>query len=203
VDAPTDEMLLRRYQAGDRTGFDVLVKRYAAELYRFTFRFTRSASIAEDIVQETFLKLHASKDSFDFSRRFKPWLFAIAANLSRDYIRKRDRRREFSIETELDSEHTGGKRLIQLLESQPEVWNERLKEEERSAIVSQVVQSLPEKLSEVLVLAYYHRFRYCDIAEILGAPMGTVKSRLHKALLKFTEGYALAVANLQSKDETD
>ena len=72
--------------------------------------------------------------------------------------------------------------------------------EEKRALVKDVVGGLPEKYSEVLILAYYHRFAYKDIGDILGVPLGTVKSRLHSAVAQFAEAYRTAV-EARSKEE--
>jgi len=94
VEAPTDETLLQEYVEGQTANFELLVRRHTRELFQFVLRFTRSSMAAEDVVQETFLQVHLSAGSFDFSRRFKPWLFTIGANKARDYLRSRIRKRE-------------------------------------------------------------------------------------------------------------
>ena len=89
---PTDEQLLAEYRAGDKTKFAVLVMRYQRELYHFLVRFLGDRAAAEDVFQETFLQVHQSAEQFDLSRRFRPWLFTIAANKARDLIRSQARR---------------------------------------------------------------------------------------------------------------
>src|SRR5687767_2162997 len=90
---PADEQLLAEYRAGDKTKFAVLVLRYQRELYHFLVRFLGDRAAAEDVFQETFLQVHQSADQFDPSRRFRPWLFTIAANKARDLIRFQQPRR--------------------------------------------------------------------------------------------------------------
>src|SRR6266540_4130880 len=91
-DEPTDERLLTEYRAGDKAQFAILVLRYQRELYHFLVRFLGDRAAAEDVFQETFLQVHQSADQFDVSRRFRPWLFTIAANKARDLIRSQARR---------------------------------------------------------------------------------------------------------------
>src|SRR5207237_6311742 len=88
----SDEQLLADYRAGDRASFSELVGRYQRELYHFLVRFLGNRAAAEDVFQETFLQVHQSAEQFDPQRRFRPWLFTIAANKARDLIRSQARR---------------------------------------------------------------------------------------------------------------
>ena len=189
VHAPTDEQLLREYVAGKTAGFELLVRRHAQELHQFALRFTGNSVAAEDIVQETFLQVHTSAASFDPTRRFKPWLFTIAANKARDALRRRNRRRELPFEAQVASRDDDAQRFIDLLSSDAEAPDEDLLLDERRKIVKAAVEAMPPRLREVLILAYYHRFPYKEIAEVVDIPLGTVKSRLHAAVAGFREGY--------------
>src|ERR1043165_9090177 len=91
VDQRSDEYLLDSYLRGDRAAFTTLMGRYSNELLHFLTRFLGSRAAADDVFQETFLQIHLSADTFDSERRFKPWLFTIAANKARDYHRKHSR----------------------------------------------------------------------------------------------------------------
>ena len=88
----TDEQLLADYRAGDKASFSELVSRYQRELFHFLVRFLGDRAAAEDVFQETFLQVHQSAEQFDPQRRFRPWLFTIAANKARDLIRSQARR---------------------------------------------------------------------------------------------------------------
>jgi RNA polymerase sigma-70 factor (ECF subfamily) len=193
VDAPTDEQLLAEYLAGRADRFEVLVRRYSQELFHFLVRFTGSASTAEDIVQETFLQVHLAAESFDRTRRFKPWLFTIAANKARDVLRSRARKPEVPLDASVGGESDGGRRFVDFLADDTLAPTAALEHDEQSRIVQRVVDELPDHLREVLVLGYYHRMPYKDIAEILGVPLGTVKSRLHAAVGAFANAYRSAV----------
>jgi len=195
VDAPTDEKLIRNYLAGKPESFELLVRRHAPELFQFIARFIGDSMATEDIVQETFLQVHHSARDFDPKRRFKPWLFTIGANKARDYLRRQNRRREVSFEAQVGNEKDAGQRFIDLLSRDDVLPDEHLLADERRRLVKEMVESMPPKFSEVLVLAYYHRFPYKEIAEILGIPLGTVKSRLHAAISYFAEEYQKALEN--------
>ncbi|UCE60034.1 MAG: RNA polymerase sigma factor [Phycisphaerales bacterium] len=193
VDAPTDEQLLQEYLAGEAASFELLVRRHAPELHQFAMRFTGSSVTAEDVVQETFLQVHTAGKSFDPKRRFKPWLFTVAANKARDQLRRRKRRRELPFEAQVAAEGEAGQRFIDLLSGDEDIVDDELLLEEKRRAVRNAIDSMPPKLREVLILAYYHRFPYKEIAEIVDIPLGTVKSRLHGAVASFAERYRAEV----------
>lgn len=189
VSQPTDEQLIAEYAEGRTDRFGLLVGRYSQELFHFLARFTGSAATAEDIVQETFLQVHLSADSFDTSRHFKPWLFTIAANKARDLLRGKARRPEVPLDAAVSEDQDEGQRFLDFLSSAEDGPGQPLEKAEQERIVRRIVQELPEHLRETLVLAYYHRFPYKNMAEILDIPLGTVKSRLHTAVAAFAEAY--------------
>ncbi len=200
MEAPTDEQLLREFLRGEPASFELLVRRHAPELYQFAMRLTSDSVAAEDVVQETFLKVHTAGDSFDPERRFKPWLFTIAANKARDHIRRRVRRREVPFDAQIGHEDEAKQRYIHLLAGDSTPPDEDLLLDEKRRFVRNVIEQMPDKLAEVLILAYYHRFAYKQIGEVVGVPLGTVKSRLHAAVAWFAEHYKQAVAE-QAKHE--
>lgn len=202
MSAPTDEQLLADYVGGDEGAFELLVRRHVRELHQFTVRFTNDAPAADDVVQDTLVQLHASADKFDPRRRFKPWLFTIAANKARDYLRRRTRRREVPIDAPTGRDEDGAQRFVELFETNSVAPDDGLLVEEKRRLVKQVISEMPTKFSEVLILAYYHRFPYSEIGEIIGVPVGTVKSRLHAAVAHFGEQYRVATAELERKKST-
>lgn len=193
MDATPDERLLADYLSGDEASFELLVRRHAPELHQFVLRFTGDSMTAEDVVQDTFLQVHTSADTFDAQRRFKPWLFTIAANKARDQLRRRTRRHELPFDAHVGGADESGRRFVDLLAEDRPATLDELSLEERRTAVRQSVDAMSPKLREVLVLAYYHRFPYKEIAEILGIPVGTVKSRLHAAVAAFKTSYEQAV----------
>lgn len=193
MDTPTDEKLLQDYLHGKPGSFELLVRRHTQELFQFVVRFTSDSVAAEDVVQESLLQVHTSAATFDPARRFKPWLFTIAANKARDYLRKRGRRHEVPIDAHLGDESDSARRFVHLLANDSAAPDEEMLVEEKRRMVRAVLEAMPVKLREVLILAYYHRFPYKDIGEIVGVPLGTVKSRLHAAVVLFGEAYREAV----------
>ena len=180
----TDEQLLQEHRNGQAERFELLVRRYSQELFRFAYRLLGSPAAAEDIVQETFLQVHLSMEHFDVSRRFRPWVFTIAANKARDYLRSQKRRPEVPLDAVADGSSDGGLSFSDLLSGRPAGPAVALEREERSSHVRQLVEQLPPHLKEVLVLGYYHGFAYKEMANVLEVPIGTIKSRLHSAVAK-------------------
>jgi RNA polymerase sigma-70 factor (ECF subfamily) len=192
VKTPTDEQLLAEVVQGRSDAFELLVRRHAGELYRFVLRYTNNSVAAEDVAQDSFLQAYVSAASFDPKRRFRSWLFTIAANKARDWLRKRARHTEVSLDAQTD-ESLGPGTLADLLASENEMPEDTLEINEQRRLVRRVVDDMPSHLREILVLSYYHHFRYRELAEILDVPLGTVKSRLHAAVAHFGRAYQTAL----------
>lgn len=183
----TDEQLLGAYRGGRLEAFEALVRRYRPELLHFLIRFAGNRAAGEDLFQEAFLQVHISADTFDVTKRFKPWLFTIAANKARDYLRKNKRQRTVPLSALVDKKQEDGPSFIDLMQADLPLPEELVQDSETAELVKQVVESLPDHLREVLLLAYFNQFAYKEIAEMLGIPLGTVKSRLHAAVGTFAQ----------------
>ena len=156
-----------RVQAGDSQALAALIDRYRSPLYAFLWR--RAGEGADDLFQESWIRVSRARDRFDRSRRFSTWLFQIANNLCRDRWRRLDARRRafeaFSAEARATGRDTAAPPALP-----PE-----------HALLRRL-EALPDRLREVLVLRHYHELGEAEIAEVLGIPRGTVKSRLHAAV---------------------
>jgi RNA polymerase sigma-70 factor (ECF subfamily) len=195
----SDESLLSDYMAGDRGAFASLVERYRRELHGFLARFLGSNAAADDVFQETFLQVHVAAHTFDRDRTFKPWLFTIAANKARDWHRRQKRRRMASLDAPLGSDGEGG-RVIDLMESGESAPEASLEGAEMRARVKDVVDGMPAIYREVLQLNYFQRMSYQQISEVLGIPLGTVKSRIHAATATFAEQWKAAARRSRGGD---
>lgn len=189
----TDESLLTAYIDGDRQAFAALLERYRTELHGFLARFLGSSAAADDVFQETFLQVHLAASTFDSTRNFKPWLFTIAANKARDWHRRQKRRRAASLDAPIGGD-PDGTRMVDLMQSKAEVPSVSLEGAETRDRVKDVVDSMPALYREVLQLNYFQKMSYQQIAEVLGVPLGTVKSRLHAAVATFAESWKTADA---------
>ncbi len=185
----SDSELLRLHLEGDGEAFATLIGRYRRELFSFLRRFTGSDSLADDVFQETFLQLHLSAGTFDTNRRLKPWLFTIAANKARDAMRSRSRRGTVSLDALIPSDSGEKARYTNLMPAEIPQPDESLANLETRRIVQTIVLEMPENLRSVLLLSYFHAFAYRDIADMLNVPLGTVKSRLHTALVHFARKF--------------
>jgi RNA polymerase sigma-70 factor (ECF subfamily) len=190
----SDEQLVERYRTGDTPAFEELVRRHHDDLIRFLVRLTGNRAVAEDAFQETFLQVHLSAESFDTSRRFKPWLFTIAANKGRDALRRNARRKALDLSAPIAGGNSSGgdgaaRTYVDLMEIDVPPPEKRLDDEEQADDIQQVVDALPWSLREILLLAYFQRMSYNQIADALGIPLGTVKSRLHSAVAAFAKKY--------------
>lgn len=188
----TDESLVESYVQGDRAAFAELIGRYRQQLLHFLTRFLSSHTAAEDVFQETFVQVHLSAGTFDPTRRFKPWLFTIAANKARDYHRKHGRQVVASLSAPMDRE-AGGRPYVDLLEAELPSPEAPILDAERSRLVKSVVDSLAPHLREILLLSYYQRLSYNQIAQTLQIPLGTVKSRLHTAVAAFAKAWKAGI----------
>ena len=187
LDDLRDEQIIELYRGGREEAFGILVKRYRQELYYFLIRFTGSRHSAEDVFQDTFMQVHISVNQFKTSKRFKPWLFTIAANKARDHLRRSKRRATAPLSAPIQAGSEEERQFLDLMQADLPFPEDEAALRETQERVRQVVQSLPDHLREILLLAYFHQFPYKEIASILGIPLGTVKSRLHTAVGTFAD----------------
>ncbi len=188
----TDSDLLVRYMAGDEDAFQELVNRYKNPLYAFLKRFLNRQELVEDVFQETFLQLYTSKEKFDTSRPLRPWLFTIAANKAKDALRKMQRHAAMELGVIADAADVSIDDVVNLLTSYKITPDDEVSKSETAQRVREIIANMPEKLRGILILAYFEQFSYKQMAEILSIPIGTVKSRLHTAVVYFTKKYKAA-----------
>ena len=181
--AATDEALMLRYQRGDRSAFSELVRRHKGPLFNFVLRHLRSASAAEDITQETFLRVVQRAADFKHEARFSTWLYTIARNLSIDHGRKMKHRRHASLDAAASTDE-GARPLLEVVaDVRPEGDVSRAAEwsDMRRSIVT-AVDALPDDQREVFLLREVANLPFKEIAEVTGIAENTVKSRMRYAL---------------------
>ncbi len=184
----SDEELLNRFRRGQKESFGVLVRRYERELYGYLRRFLRDGNLADDVFQNTFLQLYTKIGQYEAGRPVRPWLYTIATNQAIDALRRNGRHPTISLDQNRQEVGNGEfHSLRDLLEGGGPGPLEATEGGERRERVRASVDNLPDFLREVVLLAYYQGLKYREIAEILDIPVGTVKSRLHAALLKLQE----------------
>jgi RNA polymerase sigma-70 factor, ECF subfamily len=195
----TDAELLQRYADGDEGAFREVVDRYKDSLYTFLRQFLNRPDLVEDVFQETFLQLFTSRKSFDVSRPLRPWLFTIAANKAKDALRKAHRTTTVSIGTISEDEDMSFDEMFNVLESYNTLPDDELQRTETAARVNEVIGNMPEGLREILILAYFNKFSYKQMADALSIPIGTVKSRLHTAVARFARDWKASVGTEEVK----
>ena len=177
---PDEELLVTYAETGNRDAFEELVHRYERELYGYLQHYLGDVQLAEDAFQTTFLQVHLKCRQFAPGRRLRPWLYRIAANQAVDLLRRNRRHKAVSLNTAAgDSGH--------LLESEEADPNERLQVIENRQWTRLAVQRLSAKVRQVLLLVIYKGLSYREAADVLDIPLGTVKSRMNKALRDLRE----------------
>jgi RNA polymerase sigma-70 factor (ECF subfamily) len=184
-----DTELLKRYAAGEEGAFQELVKQYKDSVYAFLRRFLNQSDLVDDVFQETFMQLYVSRDTFDLSRPLRPWLFTIAANKAKDALRRLQRVDSANLGSMFDSEDYSLDDVLNALDCDTRMPYDDLVRDETAQSVKRIISHMPAKLREILVLAYFHKLSYAEIAGILSIPVGTVKSRLHTAVGRFAEDW--------------
>jgi len=195
----TDAELLDRYAAGEEAAFREIVNRYKNNLYAFLRQFLNRHDLVEDVFQETFLQLFTSRESFDNSRPLRPWLFTIAANKAKDALRKWQRTSAVPIGTMADEQDLSFDDMLNTVTSDSTMPYDELLKDETALRVERIIADMPENLREILVLAYFHKFSYKQMAEILSIPIGTVKSRLHTAVGRFAKEWKASIGSKETK----
>ena len=191
----TDAELLEHYMDGDEAAFQEIVARYKNSLYAFLKQFLNRMDLVEDVFQETFLQLFTSRASFDRSRPLRPWLFTIAANKAKDALRKSQRTSAVPIGAISEAQDMSFDEMLNTLGADNVVPHDELEKNETANQVNEVIAGLPENLREILILAYFNKFSYKQMADVLSIPIGTVKSRLHTAVAKFAKDWKAAVGS--------
>lgn len=179
VSTKTDEELMVEYQrGGDRAVFELLMRRYEIEIYSYLRRYLGNAELAEDAFQSVFLQVHLKCEQFDPSRRFRPWLYAIATNQAIDLQRRNRRHNMASLDRTAVRGEDEGHWSDKLIGEAPDPFLEATLQE-NAQWVHQTVGKLSEPMRQVIELVYYQGMKYREAADVLGVPVGTVKSRLH------------------------
>lgn len=162
-----DFTLMRAIQNGDMVSFNEMVERYKDRLMNVIGRMLSSTEEAEDVVQETFVRVYQHRQSFNFQHCFSTWIYTIALNLARNELRKRKKFKFLEI-----SEMQGNEKEFAVEMKLPS----RLPE-----ILKAAIAELPEKYKTAFMLRDIQEFPYEEVATILSVPLGTVKSRVNRA----------------------
>jgi len=170
----SDEELVRRFRGGDESAFEALVARWYAPLLQLAWRLTGQREEAEEIRQMALIQTYRAADRFEERSRFSTWIYRVCLNLARDRHRRKHVRLR-AVDSLAD-------------EAAPDVEAHTplasFERQERVERVAEAVLALPSEIREVVVLRSYHDLSFPAIAEIIGAPVTTVKSRMQRGLDK-------------------
>src|SRR3990167_6112895 len=173
-----DEILIRKYLAGDKQSLELLIKQYLKPIYSFVSRYVGNGQEAEDITQEVFVRVWRNLKKFDQSKSFKTWVFSIAKNASLDFLKKK-KAIPFS---EFDTEE-GGNRITDTLADPSTLPLELLEKAGMARMLNEAMEKLSPQSRMVLFLRYNDHFNFREIAESLNEPLNTVTSRHRRALI--------------------
>jgi RNA polymerase sigma-70 factor (ECF subfamily) len=174
----TDEELIARFQEGDEQAYTELVNRYRDKLMTFVYRFVNDMEQAEDIIQDTMLKLYTHKHYYRNIAKFSTWIYTIAGNLAKTELRKRKNRKVTNI-----SQMGPEDRDYELPSVAPET-DEVVQSEYIEKKIQAAIQNLPLHFRTVTILRDIQELSYEEISKIVEVPLGTVKSRINRARLQ-------------------
>lgn len=172
----TDEELVTRSMGGDADSFNQLVLRWERPIYALAYRVIGREEEARDVCQDTFLRAYRALPGFKGQAKFSSWLYRIALNLCRDWIRRQRRAPVMQMPEGVDP-------LEMAAEREPAESIETLvARRELSAVVEEAMARLPEEQRTAIILKEYHGMTFQEIADLQGCPLSTVKTRLYQGL---------------------
>jgi RNA polymerase sigma-70 factor (ECF subfamily) len=177
-DREVDQQLVERAQRGDKHAFELLVAKYQRRLGRLISRFVRDSAEAEDVTQEAFIKAYRALPAFRGDSAFYTWLYRIGINTAKNYLVALGRRAPTS--TQFDAEEAEDFEGADLLQDVNTPENELMSKQVAGVVNASLLQ-LPEDLRTALTLREIEGLSYEEIAEIMGCPIGTVRSRIFRA----------------------
>jgi RNA polymerase sigma-70 factor (ECF subfamily) len=174
---PTDHQLVLRVQKGDKRAFDLLVLKYQYKLQAIVSRFVRDTDEVADVTQEAFIKAYRALPKFRGDSQFYTWLYRIAINTAKNYLVSKSRRPSSTDIDVADAEQfADNEKLID--DTSPEDF---IMTQELGQVISDSLSQLPEDLRTALTLREFEGMSYEEIADVMGCPVGTVRSRIFRA----------------------
>jgi len=176
----SDEDLMARAATDDTKAFTELVRRYQTRVIHLVSRLLNDRVVSEDLAQEVFVRVHLHRRNYRTGSKFSTWLFTIAANLAKNEIRRRKRRKNWTSLDEMQEQLQDASMQFADPKANKEVDLER---EQLSGVVGAAIATLPERYRVALVLRDIDGLAYEEISQILKIPGGTVRSRINRARL--------------------
>ncbi len=177
----TEALLIADLCEGDETALAPLVEKYKRMVYRLAMQITKNHADADDVMQETFIKVYRSIRTFRKDAAFETWLYRIAVNEALNFVKRRERQRESTLETASEADYEAITRYRAQIANDPHVHAEKA---ELRHHVTEAVNSLSLKHRTVVILHEFEGLTHAEIASILNCSEGTIRSRLHYARKK-------------------
>ena len=174
----SDLVLVKRVQRGDKSAFDLLVRKYQHKVVKLVLRYVRNPAEAEDIAQEAFIKAYRALPQFRGDSAFYTWMYRIAINTAKNSLASRDRS---PIAYDLDLTDPEESHSVQTRLQDPDTPEGMALTEEIRGIVNSAIEGLPEELKTAIVLRELDGLSYEEIAAAMECPVGTVRSRIFRA----------------------
>jgi RNA polymerase sigma-70 factor (ECF subfamily) len=178
-----DEDLMVMYQQGEVRAFEILLGRHRKSVYNFILRFVGDKETAEDLLQETFMRVIKGADAYKRQAKFTTWLYTIARNLCVDQTRRRKHRRHASLDAPMDASDDSGS-LMDVIAGSEMASDRKSVNKELFATMQRAIAALSEEQREVFLMREFLDLPFKQIADVVGVPENTVKSRMRYALEK-------------------
>lgn len=182
ADTP-DEDLMVQYQQGEVRAFEILLTRHKKPVFNFILRYVGDRETAEDLLQETFMRVIKGADAYKRQAKFTTWLYTIARNLCVDQTRRRKHRRHASLDAPMSTSEESGT-LLDVIPGSEMASDRKTVNKELHETMQRAIGSLSEEQREVFLMREFLDMPFKQIADVVGVPENTVKSRMRYALEK-------------------
>jgi RNA polymerase sigma-70 factor (ECF subfamily) len=188
----SDEQLVERFLGGEEKALGALVEKYLKPLYNFAYQLTRDQGAAEDVVQETFVKVWKNLPAFDSGKKFSTWAYAIAKNTAYDFLKKKKSVSFAAFEKE------DGENMLENICDENVLYSEALWQKiDNEKDAQAFLDTLAPQIKTILLLHHQQGFALTEIAEIMGHSPNTVKSKYRRAILSLRK--SISAKNALSK----
>lgn len=177
---PTDEQMMQELADGSHEAFDTLLARYESPVITFCYAFMRNREAAEDLAQETFMRVFRNAKRYQPVAKFTTWLYRIAANLCINELKKGKLRHNLSLDESAGPDPEGTKIIERIASDQGSPLSE-VEKHEAQKMIGKAIDHLPDDQRTTLVMVEYHHLQYQEIAEILGVTVSAIKMRVKRA----------------------
>lgn len=179
----SDEDLMVRYQGGEVRAFEILLGRHRKPVFNFILRYVGDKETAEDLLQETFMRVIKGAEAYKRQAKFTTWLYTIARNLCVDQTRRRKHRKHASLDAPMSSDEDSGT-LLDVVSGNEMGSDRKTVNKQLHQKMSKAIDSLGEEQREVFMMREFLDMPFKQIADVVGVPENTVKSRMRYALEK-------------------